>query len=458
MKKKIIIAIGILCIGGAGTFAFYKTNMQKKEILPSAVYTVAETQKVVSNVEADGVVSFKDKENIYAKNNGKVEDILVEDGDSVNKGDLLIKYDTSPIDKLNKQLQDAKLNLKSANIALEGLLIPTEESQIKQLEAQITQSEKSILDIQNNLVQLDRDIQKAQRDLDAGNKLFIEGAISQTELNNYQTVLTNFRNQKTSAENSLDVAKKQLEANKSQLESAKNKQNDKSNQNRIASQKVMIEQAQLRIKQISDDINDFEKTSTSPIKGTVIKTYVSDGEAVTEGKLLLEIGDVNNLIIEAFIPEYDMESIAVSQKVRITSDATDEEFEGEITKIYPIAEVKGDKSVVKVEISMPKTDILKAGYTTKLNITTNVEEEAVVIPIISYMTEKVDNVDTEYVYIIKDDNTLEKRQIKVKAIQNSVASVEGISIGEKVISEVRDYLKEGLEIMPIDSSTIQPKM
>ncbi len=461
MKKKIAIIASVLVIVVAGVGVFASSMMKPKnvETVPTVQVSNVDTQRMVTTVDADGIVAFRDKISVYAKNTGKVNSLPINEGDSVNQGDIIVQYDKSALEDLQRQLDDAKLSLKSANLALEGLNLPTDESQLKQLEAQISQSEKSILDLENNLTQLDKDISKAQTDLDGANILYSQGAISLTEFNNFETALTNLQNQKTSAQNSLDAAKKQLEANKSQYETAKNKESDPSTQNKIDSQKVIVQQAQLRVNQLTQDINDFEVSSTSPITGTLVKLYVSDGEAVTEGKIVAEVGNLNDLVIESYIPEYDMDGIAVGQSVLITSETTDEEFEGQITKVYPLAETKNvggsEKSVVKVEVSMPNNTTLKAGYTTDLTITTKVDENALVIPIMSYMSEKKDDVSSEYVFVVKEDGTLEKRTIKVKSIKNSMASVEGLSQGEKVVSAPTENMQEGMKINPLEETSQQ---
>ena len=460
MKKKIAIIASVLVIVVVGLGVFISSMKPKNvETVPIVQVSNVETQKMVTTVDADGIVAFRDKISVYAKNNGKVNNLPINEGDQVSQGDIIIQYDKSALETLQRQLDDAKLSVKSANLALEGHNRPIYESQLKQLDAQISQSEKSILDLENNLIQLEKDISKAQTDLDRANILYSQGAISLTEFNNFETALTNLQNQKISAQNSLDAAKKQLDANKSQYETAKNKSSDPSIQNKIDSQKVIVQQAQLRVNQLTEDINDFEVASTSPITGTLVKLYVSDGEAVTEGKIVAEVGNLNDLVIESYIPEYDMDGIAVGQKVLITSETTDEEFEGKITKVYPLAETKNvggsEKSVVKVEVSMPNNTTLKAGYTTDLTITTKVDENALVIPIMSYMSEKKDDVSSEYVFVVKEDGTLEKRTIKVKSIKNSMASVEGLSQGEKVVSSPTEDMQEGMKINPSEETSQQ---
>ena len=456
MKKKIAIIVSVLCVGVVGSVATFKvvSKPKQKETIQTVEVATVKKQEVVTTIDAKGTVSFKEKNSVYAKNSGKVNSIPVKEGDYVEKGAVLIQYDKSSLDTLERQLEEAKLSLKSAKLGLDALMIPTDESQLKQLEAQISQTQKSINDLENNIKQNEKDIEKAKKDLEGGELLYSQGAISQTEYNNYKTALTNLENQKLSLQNNLDATKKQLDANNSQYQSAKNKTQDANTKNRIESQKVAIEQANLRVEQLTKDIAKFEKQSISPISGTIVKIHVADGENVTEGKLVAEVGDLNNLVITAYIPEYDMTGVKEGESVKIKSESVDGEFEGKITKVYPLAETKtiggSEKSVVKVEISMPSGTGLKAGYTTDLTITTKVENDAIVIPIMSYMTE---NGGGEYVFVVKQDGTLEKRNIKVKSFKNSIASVDGLKEGEQVVSSPTDNMTDGMQINPIDAGT-----
>ena len=452
MKKKVIIISTVVVLGLAGIFGtvYMKKNQPTSSDLERVV-SVAKVskQQIVSTIDANGTVAFKNKVSIYAKNNGKVLSIPVKEGSDVSQGDVIISYDKTTLESLQRQLSEAKLSLKSAKLSLDALYIPTDDAQLKQLETQIFQTEKSIQDAENNIAQLTQNISKAQADLDNAKALYEQGAISLTELKNFETPLDNYKKQKASAESGLDVSKQQLESNKKQYESAKNKTNEASNKNRIESQKVAVEQAQLKVNQLEKDIQKYTTGITAPASGTITKMHVSDGENVTEGKLVAEMGNLNDLAIEAYIQEYDMQGVKEGQKVTIKSDSSNENFEGTITKVYPIAEKKtiggSEKNVVKVEISMPVNSSLKAGYSVKLTITTNIDENALVIPTLAYMTET----DADpYVFVVKEDGTLEKRRIKVKSFQSSLAAVEGLSEGETVVALPDETLKEGMKVVP----------
>lgn len=450
MKKKVAIisTVVVLGLGGVAGTVFLKqkksTNItMEKQVSVSTV----NRQQIISTIDANGTVVFKNKVSIYAKSNGKISSIPVKEGGNVKEGDLIIGYDRTSLENLQRQLNEARLNLRSANLALEALYIPADETQLNQIQTQILQTEKNISDTQNNLNQLNENIAKATTDLENAKLLYEQGAISLVEVRTYETSLENYQNQKTSAESNLVVLNQQLDANKKQYESTKNKNSEATNKNRIESQKVAIEQAQFRVSQLEEDIKKYTTGVVAPSSGTITKIYVSEGENIAEGKLVAEMGNLGDLAIEAYIQEYDMEGVKEGQKVTIKSDSTSETFEGTVTKVYPIAEKKNiggsEKSVVKVEISMPINSSLKAGYSVKLTITTNIDDNALVIPTLAYMTETNED---PYVFVVKEDGTLEKRRIKIKSFQSSLASVDGLSEGETIVAAPDESLQEGMKV------------
>ncbi|MDE6182617.1 MAG: efflux RND transporter periplasmic adaptor subunit [Eubacteriales bacterium] len=454
MKKKVAI-ISVVVVLGVGAvigtiFVKQKNSANVATEMQVSVATVSK-QQIISTIDANGTVAFKNKVSVYAKSNGKILSIPVKEGGEVAEGDLIVSYDRTSLEALERQLSEARLSLKSANLALEALYIPADETQLNQLETQILQAEKNIKDTENNLNQLNQNISKARTDLDNAKLLYDQGAISLVDLRNYETTLENYENQKASAESNLVVLNQQLDSNKKQYESTKNKNNEATNKNRIASQKVSVEQARLRVTQLENDIKKYSTGVVAPSSGTITKIHVSDGENITEGKLVAEMGNLNDLIIESYVPEYDMEGVKEGQKVTIKSDSTNETFEGIITKIYPIAEKRtvggSEKNVVKVEVSMPINSSLKAGYSVKLTITTNVDDNALVIPTLAYMTETNED---PYVFVVKEDGTLEKRRIKVKSFQSSLASVEGLEEGETIVASPDESLQEGMKVVPGD--------
>lgn len=452
MKKKLgIITIVIVAIIIAVIIIMGKFSTEPKleeELTPSVEVATVTTQEIISTLDAYGTIVFRDEISVYSRNEGKVDKVLVEVGDYVKKGDVIVTYDNEALENMQRQLDEAKLSLKSAQISLDGLLLPPDDSQLRGIETQITQNKKVIEDFNKEIDKMDENIKKAKEDLEQGKVLYAEGAISLIEYEKYETVISDFETAKDAIIDNIDIAKEQLETTQIQYQEAQDKTTSASSLNMIENQKIAVEQATTRVNELTKDTTEFVTKIVAEESGTIIKVVATEGMMVTSGAEIVKMGNLDDLIVQTFIPEYDMKEIKVGQEVNMTNQKSKLELTGEIIKVYPIAEKQEglSENSVKVEISIEGEEEVKAGYTLDLNITTKVDKDALVIPIMSYMTQTGSD---PYVFVVNENNILEKRLIQVVGFQYSVVSIEGLEKGEVVVLSPTDRLDEGVEIIPI---------
>lgn len=120
--------------------------------------------------------------------------------------------------------------------------------------------------------------------------------------------------------------------------------------------------------------NVGRQSVTSPIDGVVTARFVREG-AIAAG-LLFVVEDVDNFKIRTLLREYDITKIHVGMSVTIISDATGNEYEGKISRIFPTA-MKNEIgetacfSVVNFEVEVAvvseNTD-LRIGMSTRVRI------------------------------------------------------------------------------------------
>ena len=466
MKKKIII-IGIAAIIIIAAFMVIKRikgDAPVNNLMPVEAEKV-KRDTVTNTIKADGEVEFKDKSFVYAGSSAEIKNVFVEVVDTVKKGQVIIEYDKEALDELKNQLSDAQLNLKEAKISLQKSQIPADENDIKQAQIKVSQAESNIDEAKYKLQQLEVSIKQAktnyenaQKDYDSNKILFDNGVISKEELDKYdkavvetKNTLDGYNSQYEAEKLAISSAQKNLEIAETEYDSIVNKNKLNSNQKEIEVNKVQVEKAELKIKQLQKDINDFRINETAPVDGTVVKLNAEKGEIPSQGTSLVEIGNINELIVKADIDEYDMKDVKIGQKAEIKGDSFNGKINGTISKIYPTAEEKeksgSRKTMVTVEIAVDKDNLglLKAGYTIKAEITTNINENALVIPITSVMTDKNGN---DYVYIINEQNIVEKKDIYLKGYSDMYIEIEGLNDGETVIIQP-DSVSEGMIVSAV---------
>lgn len=124
-------------------------------------------------------------------------------------------------------------------------------------------------------------------------------------------------------------------------------------------------------------LQDF--TITAPIDGVVLRRDGEIGEVVDRGQTLFWVGQPRPLRITADIDEEDIAQVQPGQDVLIKADAFPEQiFRGRIDRIT----LKGDpiNKTFRVRVSVPDTAPVMVGMTTEINVVTQRDDDALLIP------------------------------------------------------------------------------
>jgi HlyD family secretion protein len=92
--------------------------------------------------------------------------------------------------------------------------------------------------------------------------------------------------------------------------------------------------------QATEDMLD-RCTIVSPANGTVIETYIEQGELASPGKAVFKIADLDEMILKVYVTGAQLPDIRIGQKVKVIVDKNAKEnqsFEGKITWISSEAE------------------------------------------------------------------------------------------------------------------------
>lgn len=126
--KKLIIAFTAVAVAAGGTFGAYKLNEKRKtnkavaEVTPVSLMT---DYYYGDTLELGGMISSGNIQNVMPDDQKLVEKVLVKEGDSVKKGDPLLKYDITALELDLKQKENAVAvadsDIKTANKELTKL-------------------------------------------------------------------------------------------------------------------------------------------------------------------------------------------------------------------------------------------------------------------------------------------------------------------------------------------------
>jgi len=183
----------------------------------------------------------------------------------------------------------------------------------------------------------------------------------------------------------------------------------------------------------------------STLRGRVTRKLVEPGEVVDMGAPLLVLGDTQRIIVRAEVDETDIGSLAVGQPARITADAyPGRVFQG---KIYEIGQMIGKRKIrpedptrmQDMKVLETKIDVTDGGKDLKLGMTTDVKilvaykEQAVVIP-----RRLVAPGATEATVRVAGVRGLEPRVIRLGLRDSErVEVVGGLRVGERIAVAAR---------------------
>ena len=141
-KKKWIIlivvaAVVLLAAGGGAWYYFSQRNAEPVYVFPFA--HVGMTEYWGDSQESYGPVTTDKIQTVYLSDTQTVTEILVSQGDTVKKGDLLMSFDTTlsdlalerkrlDVEKLKLQLEDAKAELKRIK-SMKPMVIPAQKEE-----------------------------------------------------------------------------------------------------------------------------------------------------------------------------------------------------------------------------------------------------------------------------------------------------------------------------------------
>jgi RND family efflux transporter MFP subunit len=168
----------------------------------------------------------------------------------------------------------------------------------------------------------------------------------------------------------------------------------------------------------------------SPISGLVSRKYIDIGMMVTPNVPLYRIVDLSRLKVEVGIAQGIVSHVRLGSKavVRI-SGIVDRSFEGSIIYMSPQADENSGTFSAEIQLENTPDMLLKAGMTTKIDLTLTTMGGQLVIPDHALVTKN----GTEYIYKVSS-NTARLSQIKTGQVFGSLLLVkEGVTEGDTIV-------------------------
>ena len=308
--KKIIISLLVIA---TVAMAWYLIKSYKEE----AIYRNPAFSSGNGRLEATEI-------NIAAKLAGKIEELLVDEGDYVKAGQTLVQMQTNT---LMAELEQAKAQIK------------VKEAELEQAKAQVEVEDAALAAAKSTLAAAISTMNNAKSRYERSKELMEKDVTSRQNFENDEALFQ-------SAAANVDSAKADIQSVEASIQSVEAS---------IVSDKAAIQKAEAAIlaakadaDRIQADIDD--STLTAPLDGRIQYRIAEVGEVLSSGGRVLNLVDLTDVYLTFFVPEETAGKIALGADARIVLDANpDAVIPASISYVASVAQFTPKTVETKVE-------------------------------------------------------------------------------------------------------------
>jgi membrane fusion protein YbhG len=281
----------------------------------SGLLLLAGCARTTKSAESQGTLFVSgridgDTVDISSKRDGKLVEIMVREGDSVEAGQVVARI-------LSAQ-DDAQVSAQKANVVESERRL---DEAISAGPARVALAEANLAASQADYVRWQAELQQAEADAKRYPPLVESGAVAE-QLGNQQVTRMKV------ARASTDAAHKQVLAAQASLAQAK------AQLEQIPTAKANLASTRAQLQRFQANVSDL--TITAPIAGTILTRSAEPGRVIAAGQTILTMVDLQKLYLRGFIPEGDVGKVKVGQQAKVYLDSNSKEaIPAEVIRIDP---------------------------------------------------------------------------------------------------------------------------
>ena len=328
----------------------------------------AQLQDLRSVVTASGEIKPKNYANVNADSLGKVAEILVEEGDTVKQGQVILRLES---------IQPA------AEVDAQKAFLRTVQAEAKGAQASLGAAKAFLDSARADLVQARANLNLYRVEFERAAQLLEEDLISRSL---YDQRRADF-----------EVAQAVIESGRARVSQAEADRLQRNSARDMA--RARVAQARATLARISDILR--KTTYTSPIDGVVTDLPVNVGENVvmgiqnSPGSRLFSVADLSVITAEVKVDETDIVNVRLGHPTEVTIDAIpDQAFAGKVTEVGQSAinratgqattanQISEEAKEFRVEITLDEPPPnLRPGLSSTAKVTTATRDGALTVPI-----------------------------------------------------------------------------
>jgi HlyD family secretion protein len=378
-KWKILIGVLVLLLITGGVLASVKYNRRGVVTVQTGKVT---RQDLTAMVTSSGEIKPRNYINIGAEFSGQLTAILVKEGDTVKKGQLVARIDETQ---------------SAADVLAQKAALSSAEADASASEAGYKAGDDNITALKATVERAKADLVRYQEDYKRAQELFKQGLIAKQDFEQRKAAFDGQQAAVAEAQSRLVQAQAQLAQLKAQLAGSQRK----------------IAQNEATLSRVSDILK--KHNVVAPIDGLVTYLPVRQGETVVPGiqnsaaSTIMTIADMSIVTAEVKVDESDIVNIKLDQPAEISIDAIpNKTFTGHVIEIGNTAILRStglaasqsttssqEAKDFKVVVAMDNPpDEIRPGLSASTKITTATRKNTLSVPIQSLTVRTKGDLDT----------------------------------------------------------------
>jgi HlyD family secretion protein len=448
----IVIAVAIAAIAGALLWRPWASGQEAQ----TGRSAVVERGSMLVAVTASGRIEPEARVNLTFDTPGRVAEVLVEEGDTVEGGDVLAQLDTR---QLETQVAQSRASLEQAESQLAELKSQPRPREVEKAEANVRDAQARVSSAAASRDQIKRGPTQAEI---AAAEARVAEAEKQRKLAQraYDEVDESNEEQKEHANYDLYTAKQQLAAAEANLQDVLDGADEEevraaeadvwaaaaqrdaaqaqldlllagATEEEIAEAEAQVAQARAALELAELSLENA--TLRAPFDGVVSRVNVTIGETPPAQGPALVVLDNSQFHMTVSVDEVDVAQLALGQTAEVTLDALPGAvITGTVKQIAPIATLEGGVVTYDVTIDLLPTDEpIRADMSAEATIEVEELEDVLMIPT---WVVRIDR-DTGQTYVHRRiDGDVERVDVTLGVRDRGFAQVlEGLSEGDELV-------------------------
>jgi len=441
---------------------------------PSVQVAAVQRGPLADALSATGVVEAA-QVNVTPKIVGRIVKLLVDEGDSVERGQLLARLDDSDqvaaVNERRAALQAAQAEVArtAATLALERAAsraridrarAAEEAARSRLAELKAGTRPEEIESARQAVAAAEAEAALAAANFERISRLYAQGAVSQAEVDRARTRLASAQAALRTAREQLALAEAgprseqiaaaaaEVVAAGAQLAEAQAAAGQVEVLKRtLAAAEAAVEQTKATVAAAQTSL--AETRVTAPMSGRVGRRHLDVGDLTGPGSPVFLIADNENLWVAAEVDEEDLALVHEGQRVSVSAEALARPLPGEVVEVAPVALSRGLQQVrakiVRAKIVLDgNTGLLRAGMEVDVYADAVLSDDALLVP-----ADALIEADGSTSVLVVDSGRIHRREVEVgRRTFKQAAVLSGLSEGELVVVSGKDQLKEGQRVSP----------